>query len=103
MTAPPGLAPFSHPSPGSPGAQTPEGFGVPAITRTGWEKRIQAHLDATGEYRSRGQVKSLAAKIARRAERMQNFDPDDLIRKAIDYADPTGEDAVWNVMRERAS
>lgn len=99
MTAPPGYAPFSNPTPGSPGAQTPEGFGVPEITLTGWEKRIVAHLDATGEYRSRGQVKSLARKIARRAERMQHVDPDDLIRKVIHYADPTGEDAVWNILR----
>ena len=76
---------------------------MPEITITGWKRRIQAHLDETSQYRSAGQVERLALRIAKRAAQFQSFDPDDLIRKAIDYADPTGEDAVWNVVTGRAS
>lgn len=68
------------------------------LTLTGWERRIQAHLDDTHEYRSRGQVQRLAIKIAKRAARMQEVDPDDLIRSVLTYKDPTGDEACKRVM-----
>ena len=70
------------------------------LTLTGWERRIEAHPDA--QHLSRGQRQRLALKIAKRAARMQDVDPDDLIRSVLDYKDPTGETAVRNVMKEAA-
>lgn len=66
------------------------------LTLTGWEKRIAAHPDAA--HLSKGQQRRLALKIAKRAERMLDVDPDDLIRSVLDYADPTGDTAVRNIM-----
>lgn len=66
------------------------------LTLTGWEHRIAEHPNA--QHLSRGQQRRLALKIAKRAERMQDVDPDDLLRAVLDYADPTGETAVRNVM-----
>lgn len=68
------------------------------LTLTGWERKIQTHLDETHEYRSRGQIQRLALKIAKRAARMQDVDPDDLIRSVLTYSDPTGDIAVRNVL-----
>jgi len=75
--------------------------GTAMLTITGWEKRIEAHPEAA--HLSRGQRQRLALKIAKRAERMQYVDPDDLIRSILCYADPTGEHAVRNVMAEVAA
>ena len=46
---------------------------------TGWEKRIQAYLDQTSQYRSRKQIKTLAARIHARAASMQSIDPDQVV------------------------
>jgi len=57
-----------------------------------------AYHDATGREISTRQVKNLAAKIAKRAARMQYVNPDDLIRYVLDYRDETGEEAVRRVL-----
>lgn len=72
-------------------------------TITGWEKAIAAHPAPFATWPtvvalSRGQRQRLALKIAKRAARMQDYDPDDLIRSVLTYADPTGETAVENVL-----
>ena len=72
---------------------------MPAITLLGWKSRILMYCAEHGIEKSESAARRLAAKIARRAERMQRVDPDDLIRTVINYADPTGEDAVWNILR----
>jgi hypothetical protein len=71
------------------------------ITLTGWKRRITAYCAELGINKTPRQVKNLASKIHLRAERMQNFDPDDLLRSVLDYSDPTGETAVANVMDPR--
>ena len=71
---------------------------MPEITLTGWKRRIAAFCGEHDVERSAGQIERLALKIAKRAERMQAFDPDDLIRSILDYKDPTGEEAVENVL-----
>lgn len=71
---------------------------MPEITLTGWKCRIATFCAERGIDKSAGQIERLAIKIAKRAERMQDVDPDDLIRKILDYSDPTGELAVRNVM-----
>lgn len=71
------------------------------LTLTGWEKRIEAHPEAA--HLSRGQRQRLALKIAKRAERAQYVDPDDLIRSVLCYQDPTGERAVRNVLEAAAA
>lgn len=68
------------------------------ITLTGWKRRIVAFCDERGIEKTPRQVKNLASKIHLRAERMQNVDPDDLLRSVLDYQDPTGDEAVANVM-----
>lgn len=70
-------------------------------TLTGWARRIASFCDQHHIYRSNRQIKNLAGAIARRAERMQYVDPDTLIRSALCYADPTGEEAVRNVITGR--
>ena len=78
-------------------AQTPADLGVPE-TQTGWARRIVAYHDARGCEISARRVKNLAAKIAKRAARMQFVDPDDLIRYVLTYRDETGEEAVRRVL-----
>lgn len=85
------------PSSASAPAQTPADLGVPA-TQTGWARRIVAYHDARGLEISARRVKNLAAKIAKRAQRMQYVNPDDLIRYVLDYRDETGEEAVRRVL-----
>jgi hypothetical protein len=68
------------------------------ITLTGWKRRIIAFCEEHELEKTPRQVKNLASKIHLRAERMQNVDPDDLLRSVLDYKDPTGETAVANVM-----
>lgn len=68
------------------------------ITLTGWKRRISAYCAEHGIDKTPRQVKNLASKIHLRAERLQSFDPEDLLRAVLDYQDPTGETAVANVM-----
>lgn len=79
-------------------AQTPSESGMPPISIRGWKERIEAHLDEHHMYRSTGQIKALAYRIAKRAARMQYVNPDDLIRYVLDYRDETGEEAVRRVL-----
>lgn len=71
------------------------------ITLTGWKRRITDYCADHGIDKTPRQVKNLASKIHLRAERLQSFDPDDLLRSVLDYQDPTGETAVANVMDPR--
>lgn len=80
--------------------QTPAESGVPA-TLLGWKRRIAEFCAAHAIEKSESATRRLAARIAARAERMQYVDPDALIRSALCYADPTGETATTNVMRQR--
>lgn len=76
---------------------------MPAITLTGWEKRIKAHLEKTQQHRSRSAIQRLAMKVSKRAAKMQRVDPDELIRYCLTYQDPTGEEAVREVMATSAA
>lgn len=68
------------------------------LTLTGWERAIAAHPDPEAQRLSKGQVQRLALKIAKRAAKMQDVDSDDLIRSVLTYTDPTGDEAVRNVL-----
>ena len=73
-----------------------------APTLTGWKQRITEFCDERGIVKSDSAVRRLAAKIHKRAQVMQEMDPDDLIRSVLCYSDPTGERAVRNVLEGAA-
>lgn len=67
----------------------------------GWERRIRAFAAEHDLEIGNSKTQRLALKVHKRAQRMQDVDPDDLIRSVLDYKDPTGETAVANVMDPR--
>jgi hypothetical protein len=95
------------------------------LTMTEWKLRITAHAERIGVQRSASAIKRMAQKVARDAQpgtdpdqvvaglfeqrdeqpvtRANHLDPCDPRVKAIDYSDPTGEEASTNVDKERAA
>lgn len=68
-------------------------------TLTGWEKRIKAYSEANMLCLSKGKVQ----RIARRIDRRQREYTDEQLRAdayCLTYDDPTGEDAIRNVLIE---
>lgn len=68
-------------------------------TLTGWEKKIRAYADDHGLTLGRSRIQ----RIARRVDKRHRAYVDDAVRElgsTLTYSDPTGDEAVRNVLIE---
>lgn len=76
---------------------------MPENTLAGWENKIRAYAERTKLDLPRTTVRRAAKQINKSFERMNalTLTDDELIARVLQHSDPTGEEAVKNVMRER--
>lgn len=76
---------------------------MPEITLAGWENKIRSYAERNELDLPRTTVRRAAKTINKRFEQLNalTLTEDDLIARVLQHSDPTGEEAVRNVLREQ--
>lgn len=76
---------------------------MPEITLAGWENKIRSYAERNQLDLPRTTVRRAAKQINKSFERMNalTLTEDDLISRVLQHSDPTGEEAVRNVLGEQ--
>lgn len=76
---------------------------MPEITLAGWENKIRSYAERNELDLPRTTVRRAAKTINKRFEQLNalTLTEDDLIGRVLQHSDPTGEEAVRNVLREQ--
>ncbi|MFF1382819.1 hypothetical protein ACFVWT_04560 [Arthrobacter sp. NPDC058288] len=76
---------------------------MPEITLAGWENKIRSYAERNTISLDRATVRRAAKTINRNFETSNalTLTGDELIARVLQHSDPTGEEAVKNVMHER--
>lgn len=76
---------------------------MPEITLAGWENKIRSYAERNELDLPRTTVRRAAKTINKRFEQLNalTLTEDDLIGRVLLHSDPTGEEAVRNVLRKQ--